>query len=324
MNQRVRINTTGGPEVMQLIQDEPQRPGPDQVLLRQYAVGLNYIDVYFRTGLYPQALPGGLGLEGAGIVEAVGDNVREFQAGDRVAYAGGPTGAYATYRLIPASVLVRLPDAIDFETAAAVMLKGLTVAYLFHRTYALKPGQTMVFHAAAGGVGLIACQWARALGVKMIGTAGSEKKVAMAREHGCWEVINYNAQNFVSRVRELTDGQGVPVVYDSVGKATFTGSLDCLAPLGLMVSFGNASGAVEDFSLLDLSKRGSLFVTRPRLFDYVASREALNALSGLLFEQLLSGGLEAQVGRRYALSDIQQAHRDLEGRELTGSAILLP
>lgn len=324
MTQQIQISQTGGPDVMQLVNQDPGAPGPGEVRLRQHAIGLNYIDVYFRTGLYPQSLPGGLGLEGAGEIEAVGEGVEFLKPGDRVAYAGGPTGAYAQIRVMPAAPLVKIPDDINFETAAAIMLKGLTVQYLLRRTFRVQTGQTILFHAAAGGVGLLACQWANALGVRMIGTVGDAHKAELAKANGCAEVINYNKESFVDQVRELTNGEGVPVVYDSVGKSTFQDSLDCLSPLGMMVSFGNASGAVPEFALSELTRRGSLFITRPRLFDYVAKRQDLESMSQELFAMLQQGKLQPLIGQRYALADAAQAHKDLEARKLTGSAILLP
>ncbi|GGO65996.1 quinone oxidoreductase family protein [Bowmanella pacifica] len=324
MTQQIQISQTGGPDVMQLVNQDPGAPGPGEVRLRQHAIGLNYIDVYFRTGLYPQSLPGGLGLEGAGEIEAVGEGVEFLKPGDRVAYAGGPTGAYAQIRVMPAAPLVKIPDDINFETAAAIMLKGLTVQYLLRRTFRVQTGQTILFHAAAGGVGLLACQWANALGVRMIGTVGDAHKSELAKANGCAEVINYNKESFVDRVRELTNGEGVPVVYDSVGKSTFQDSLDCLSPLGMMVSFGNASGAVPEFALSELTRRGSLFITRPRLFDYVAKRQDLESMSQELFAMVQQGKLQPLIGQRYALADAAQAHKDLEARKLTGSAILLP
>ena len=275
MAKAIRIDRTGGPEVMQYVDVEVGAPGPGQARVRHEAIGVNFIDVYFRSGLYPQPLPAGLGMEGAGVIEAIGEGVLDVAVGDRVAYAGRPNGAYAQVRNMPAEILLRLPDAISFETGAAMMLQGLTVQYLFNRTTALKAGDTILFHAAAGGVGLIAAQWARAIGVNMIGTVGSEQKAELARSHGCAHVINYNTENFVERVKEITGGKKVSVVYDSIGKDTFIGSLDCLRPLGLMVSFGSASGPVPDFSLGELASRGSLFITRPTLFSYAASRGEL-------------------------------------------------
>jgi NADPH2:quinone reductase len=309
---------------MSYVDVEVGEPGPGEVRVRHHAIGLNYIDVYFRTGLYPQPLPAGLGMEGAGVIEAVGANVTHVKEGDRVAYATRPPGAYAEARVMPAEALVKLPDSVSFETAAAMMLQGLTVQYLFHRTFPLKGGETILFHAAAGGVGLIACQWARALGVTMIGTVGSDEKGALAKAHGCTHIINYNKENFVERVKEITEGKGVPVVYDSIGKDTFIGSLDCLSPLGTMVSYGSASGPVPPFSLNELASRGSLFITRPTLFAYAAKRSDLEAMAADLFRMVESGKVKIEINQRYALSDVQQAHRDLEDRKTTGSTILLP
>ena len=324
MTKAIRCSSNGGPEVMEYVDVEVGQPGAGEARVKQHAIGLNYIDVYFRTGLYPQPAPFGLGMEGAGVVEAVGPDVTHVKPGDRVAYACRPPGAYAEARVMPAGSLVKLPDSISFETAAAMMLQGLTVQYLFRRTFPLKGGETILFHAAAGGVGLIACQWARALGVTMIGTVGSEEKGAMAKAHGCTHVINYNKENFVERVKEITGGKGVPVVYDSIGKDTFLGSLDCLSPLGMMVSYGSASGPVPPFSVNELASRGSLFITRPTLFTYTAQRSDLEAMSADLFQMVDSGKVKIEINQRYALKDVQQAHRDLESRKTTGSTILLP
>jgi NADPH2:quinone reductase len=324
VSKAIRIFKTGGPEVMEYLDVEVGDPGPGEARVRQAACGLNYIDVYFRTGLYPQPLPGGLGMEGAGIVEAVGAGVNHVRVGDRVAYAGRPTGAYAQTRVMPASILLKLPDAIPLETAAGMMLQGLTVQYLFRRTFALRGGETILFHAAAGGVGLIACQWAKALGVTMIGTVGSDEKAALAKAHGCAHTINYNRENFVERVKQITGGKGVPVVYDSIGQDTFTGSLDCLAPLGMMVSYGSASGPVAPFSLNELASRGSLFITRPSIFTYTAQREDLESMAADLFGVVTSGKVNIDINQRYALQDAAQAHRDLEARKTTGSSILIP
>ena len=324
MTKAIRIFKTGGPEVMEYVDVEVGEPGPGEARVRHHACGLNYIDVYFRTGLYPQPLPAGLGMEGAGVVEAVGEGVSHVKPGDRVAYAARPPGAYAEARVMPAAVLVKLPDNIDFETGAAMMLQGLTVQYLFRRTFPLKGGETILFHAAAGGVGLIACQWARALGVNLIGTVGSDQKGELAKQHGATHVINYNKEDFVARVKEITGGRGVPVVYDSIGADTFTGSLDCLSPLGTMVSFGSASGPVPPFSLNELASRGSLFITRPTLFTYSAKREDLEAMAADLFDVVGSGKVRIEINQRYALKDAAQAHIDLEGRKTTGSTILLP
>ncbi|MEO7497924.1 MAG: quinone oxidoreductase [Massilia sp.] len=324
MVKAIRLERNGGPEVLQYVDVEVGEPGPGEARVRHAAIGLNFIDVYFRTGLYPQPLPNGLGKEGAGVVEAIGPGVTEVAVGDRVAYAGGPNGAYAEVRNMPASFLLRLPDDISFETGAAMMLQGLTVQYLLNLTYQVKPGDTILFHAAAGGVGLIACQWARAIGANLIGTVGSEQKASLAREAGAAHVINYNTENFVERVLDITKGAKVPVVYDSIGKDTFTGSLDCLRPRGLMVSFGNASGPVPPFTLNELASRGSLFITRPSLFSYAASRPELEAMAADLFQMVSSGKVNIEIHQTYALADAGQAQKNLESRRTTGSTVLLP
>jgi NADPH2:quinone reductase len=324
MTKAIRCFKNGGPEVMEYVDVEVGEPGPGEARVRHHAIGLNYIDVYFRTGLYPQPLPAGIGMEGAGVVEAIGAGVTEVKVGDRVAYACRPPGAYAESRVMPAAGLVKLPDAIDFDTAAAMMLQGMTVQYLFRRTFPLKGGETILFHAAAGGVGLIACQWAKALGVTMIGTVGSDEKAALAKAHGCTHTINYNKEDFVARVKEITSGKGVPVVYDSIGVDTWAKSLDCLSPMGMMVSYGSASGPVPPFSLQELASRGSLFVTRPTLFSYTATRSDLEATANELFDMVASGKVKIEINQRYALKDAQQAHIDLESRKTTGSTILIP
>jgi len=320
----VRIFKVGGPEVMEYVDIEVGDPGPGEVRIRQHACGLNFIDVYFRTGLYPQPLPAGLGMEGAGIVDAVGEGVAHLVAGDRVAYACQPPGAYAQVRTMPAAGVVKLPQAIPFDVAAGSMMRGLTVQYLFRRTYPLRPGDTILFHAAAGGVGLIACQWAKALGVTMIGTVGSDEKAELAREYGCTHVINYNRENFVERVKDITDGKGVSVVYDSIGKDTFLDSLNCLAPMGMMVSFGNASGPVEPFGLGELASRGSLFLTRPSIFNYTAKRNDLEEMAADLFTMITQGHIRIDIGKRYEMANVRTAHSDLEARKTTGSLILIP
>lgn len=322
MPHAIRIHSHGGPEVMVWESVQVPPPAPGEVQVRHKAVGLNYIDVYHRTGLYPLPLPSGIGLEGAGVVEAIGEGVTLVKPGDRVAYAGGPVGAYAELRNLPAERLLVLPDAIDFDTAAAMMLQGLTAQYLLRRTYKVQPGDTILIHAAAGGVGLIVCQWAKALGATVIGTVGSDAKADLARAHGCDHAINYNTENFTQRVREITGGEGVPVVYDSIGKDTFIGSLDCLRPLGMMVTFGNASGPVGPMDVSELAKRGGLFLTRPSLFPYTAKRSDLEAMGKDLFEVVGSGKVRISIHQRYALSDVAQAHRDLEARKTTGSTIL--
>ena len=290
------VTAHGGPEVLKLAEVDVADPGPDEVRIRNQAIGLNFIDIYYRTGLYPAATPHGLGFEGAGVVDAVGANVRFLKAGDRVAYGQGPLGAYADLRLMPPAMVVKLPKKIGFDEAAAAMLKGLTVQYLFRQTYRLQGGETILFHAAAGGVGLIACQWAKALGVKLIGTVSSPEKAALAKKMGAWETIDYSKENFVERVKELTGGARVPVVYDGVGKDTWDGSLDCLAPLGLMVTYGNASGPVPPISPLVLSAKGSLFLTRPTLMTYTAARADLLTAAAELFEVAAAGALRVEVG----------------------------
>jgi NADPH2:quinone reductase len=324
MAKAIRFARTGGPEVLEYADVEVGDPGPGEARVRNHAVGVNFIDVYFRTGLYPLQLPSGLGQEGAGVVEAVGPGVTHVKAGDRVAYAARPNGSYSEVRVMPADILVRLPDAISFETGAAAMLQGLTVQYLLKQTYAVQPGETILFHAAAGGVGLIACQWARALGVNLIGTVGSNEKAALAKAHGAAHVINYNTEDVVQRVLDITGGAKVPVVYDSVGKDTFARSLDCLRPRGLMVSFGNSSGPVPPFALSELVSRGSLYITRPTLQTYAATREQLEAMAADLFQVIESGQVKIEINQRFPLADAAQAHIELEARRTTGKTILLP
>lgn len=324
MAKAVRFYKTGGPDVLVYEDVDVGAPGEGQARIRHAAIGLNFIDTYHRSGLYPLPLPSGIGLEGAGVVEAVGPGVDYLKAGDRVAYAGGPPGSYSEVRLIPADRLVKIPDGISDQQAAAMMLKGLTVQYLIRRTYKVQPGQTVLFHAAAGGVGLIACQWLKALGCTVIGTVGSDEKATLARAHGCDHTIVYTRENFAERVKEITGGAKVPVVYDSVGKDTFMGSLDCLQPLGMLVVFGNGSGPVAAFDLNLLAQKGSLFVTRPTLMTYTAKRADLVASAEELFDVVRSGKVRIEVNQTYALKDAKQAHIDLEGRKTTGSTVLLP
>jgi len=324
MTQAIRFHHTGGPEVLQLENIDVGQPGPGEVRIRHTAIGINFIDTYQRSGLYPLSLPSGLGSEAAGVVEAVGDGVSQFAVGDRVAYAGGAPGAYSTERVLAAALLVKLPDNIGDDVAASIMLQGMTVEYLIHRTFAVQPGMTVLWHAAAGGVGQIAVQWLKALGVEVIGTVGSAAKAEIARQLGCAHVINYSEEDVVARVREITGGKGVPVVYDSVGKSTFEMSLNSLAVRGTFVSFGNASGAVPAFEPLLLTQKGSLFFTRPKLADYIAKREELEASAQALFERIAAGAIRVSPSARYALADAAQAHRDLESRRTTGSIILLP
>jgi NADPH2:quinone reductase len=325
MSYAIRFHKTGGPEVLQWEEVKVGDPGPGELRIAHKAVGLNYIDTYHRTGLYPMALPSGIGLEAAGVVEAVGPGVTEFKAGDRVAYCNGPIGAYAQVKNHPAERCVKVPEGISFEQAASMMLQGLTVQYLLRRLYLVpKAGDTVLWHAAAGGVGLIACQWARALGVNIIGTVSSEEKAKLARDNGCAHTVIYTKEDFVARVNEITGGKKVPIVYDSVGKDTFMKSLDCLQVRGVMVSYGNASGPVPPTDLSILSAKGSLWVTRPSLMGYVAKREELLAASKDLFDMVLAGKIRIAPRQSYALKDAAQAHRDLEARKTTGSTVLLP
>jgi len=317
----IRFAKTGGPEVLEWQEVELGQPGPGEALVRNHAVGLNYIDTYHRSGLYPLPLPSGIGLEGAGVVEAVGAGVTNVKPGDRVSYGTGPIGAYAEARVMSAAVLLKLPDAIPFEVGAAMMLKGMTVEYLLHRTFQVLPGQTVLFQAAAGGVGLIAGQWLKALGVTAIGTAGGAEKCALAKAHGYAHVIDYTTESVPERVREITGGKGVPVVYDSVGKSTWEGSLDCLSLRGLMVNFGNASGAVDGVNLGILGAKGSLYVTRPSLVSYTGTRAELELSAGRLFDVVASGKVEIKINQTYPLSQATQAHLDLEGRKTTGSTV---
>jgi NADPH2:quinone reductase len=320
----IRIHETGGPEVMRWEEVEVPAAGPGEVTIRNHACGLNFIDTYQRSGLYPLPLPSGLGLEGAGVVEAVGPGVTDFKAGDRVAYCSAPNGAYATFRNYPAERLIKLPDTVDFETAAGMMLQGMTVEFLVRRTYPVKAGDFVLFHAAAGGVGTIAMQWLSSLGALIIGTAGSPEKCAIAKSLGATHVINYRSEDWVKRVKEITDGKGVHVVYDGVGKDTFLPSLDCLRMRGMMVTFGNASGPVPEIPPLILSQKGSLFLTRPTLFHYIASRADLELSASALFDVVNRGVVKIQIGHRYPLKDAAQAHRDLQARKTTGATILIP
>jgi NADPH2:quinone reductase len=324
MPHAIRIHATGGPEVLVFEEVAVGAPGAGEARIRHTAIGLNYIDTYHRSGLYPLPLPAGIGLEAAGVVEAVGPGVDWVKTGDRVAYCGGPPGSYATERVMPAERLVKIPDGIDDVTAATLMLKGLTVQYLFRQTYALKPGETILFHAAAGGVGLIACQWARALGVTMIGTVGSEAKAQLAAANGCAHTIDYTREDFVARTKELTGGKGVPVVYDSIGKDTFPQSLDCLSPRGLFVSFGNATGPIAAFNIGLLAQKGSLFATRPTLFSYATNRASIKTMTDDLFSQVLAGKIKSEARQKFALKDAAAAHRALESRATTGATVLLP
>ncbi len=325
--QAIQITAYGGPEQMHLVDLTVGEPGAGEIRIRHHACGLNFIDVYQRTGLYSNPLPLTLGMEGAGTVEAVGAGVTHLAVGDRVAYASNPPGSYSQLRVMPAKNVVKLPAGISFETGAAMMLKGLTAQYLLRRTLpvqGLQPGDFVLFHAAAGGVGLIACQWAKALGLRLIGTAGGAAKCALALEHGAAHVIDYTSEDFVARVKDITGGKGVKVVYDSIGKDTFERSLDCLRPFGLMASFGNASGPVPPFAIGALGGKGSLYITRQTLFTHIATREDTQAMADDLFAVVASGAVKIRIDQRYPLAEVAQAHRDLEARKTTGCTVLLP
>lgn len=324
MARQIQFTETGGPEVLQVAEVTPRDPGPGEVRVANRAIGLNFIDIYVRTGLYPAELPSGLGTEGAGVIDAVGEGVDDFAEGDRVAYAQGPLGAYADFITLDAEKVIALPEAIDFETAAAGMLKGLTVQYLIRQTYSIGEDDTILFHAAAGGVGSIACQWAHALGAHVIGTVSNEDKAGIAQRNGAWMTIDYTRESVPERIRELTDGVMVPVVYDSVGKDTWKDSLACLSKRGLMVSFGNASGPVEGVNLAELNKGGSLFVTRPSLGGYADTRERFEMMCDDLFAVIESGDVKINIGQRFNLEEAGEAQRALANRETTGSTVLLP
>jgi len=324
MANAIRFYQTGAPEVMQWESVEVGEPGPGEARIRHEAVGLNFADTYFRTGLYPVQLPAGLGVAAAGVVEAVGDGVSQVREGDRVTYTGSPLGAYSTERVMPAESLIRLPEAIPFDTAAAMTMRGLTSAYLLRRIRPLRRGDTVLLHAAAGGVGLILTQWATLLGIRVIGTVSSEEKAAVARAHGCEHVVVYTRENVAERVRELTGGAGVPVVFDSIGRATFASSLDSLARRGLLVCFGTASGPVPPIDAMQLAVKGSLFVTRPALADYIADPAERAELAGELFGHVEAGRITIEINQRYALKDAVQAHRDLEAGRSVGSSVLYP
>ncbi len=320
----IRFSKTGGPDVLQFEDVDLAAPSPGEVQLRHTAIGLNFLDTYHRSGLYALPLPSSLGSEAAGVITALGAGVKGFKTGDRVAYGSGPTGAYSEARNFPANRLIKLPKSISDETAAGMMLKGMTVRYLLRATYKVKRGDTILLHAAAGGVGLILSQWAKALGVKVIGTVGSDEKIAIAKAHGCAHVINSSTENVVEHVRSITKGKGVPVVYDGVGQATFMSSLDCLQPRGLLVSFGNASGAVAAFNLGLLAARGSLYITRPTLYSYITTDEEFKETAQDLLDIVKSGKVKIPVNQRYALKDAANAHRDLEARKTTGTTVLIP
>ena len=323
----VRIDKHGGPEELMLVDVKVGEPGPGEIRIRHKAIGLNYIDIYQRSGVYPFTMPLQLGMEASGVIEAVGEGVTHLKAGDRAAYASQPPGSYCELRVMPAKCVCKLPDVISFETGAAMMLKGLTAQYLLRRTQpqgGLQPGDFVLFHAAAGGVGLIACQWAKAMGLQLIGTAGSDEKCALALSQGAAFAINYAKEDFVARVKEITGGKGVKVVYDSVGKDTFMKSLDCLRPFGLLANFGNASGKTPPLDIGLLASKGSLYVSRPTLFTHLATREATQAMGDELFDMVASGKVKIRIDKRYALAEAAQSHRDLEARAIVGSAVLLP
>ena len=318
------INKTGGPEAIELKEINLEKPGEDEVTIEQKAIGLNYIDTYHRSGLYPLKLPTGLGLEGSGIITKIGSSVNNFKVGDKVAYAAAPLGSYSTHRNYPANKLVKVPDEVDLEVAATLMTKGLTTYYLLHQTYKVKSGETILFHAAAGGVGQIFGQWAKSLGCKIIGTVGSDEKIEIAKKSGYDHIINYSKDNFATKVKELTDGKGVPVVYDGVGKNTLEGSLECLKIKGMMVSFGNASGPLSDINVPKMLQPKGLFFVRPSMQQYLSSKEELNDAASTMFEKIKSGKVKIEIFKKYNLNDVVQAHKDLEGRKILGPAVILP
>jgi len=324
MMKAVTISKTGGPEVLELKEINLGRPDPDEVLIEHVAIGLNYIDTYHRSGLYPIQLPSGIGGEASGIIKEVGSNVKDFKVGDKISYAGIPLGAYSSHRIYPTKNLVKVPQNIDLEIAATLMTKGLTTFYLLHKTYLASPGETVLFHAAAGGVGQIFCQWAKSIGVKIIGTVGNDEKVELAKKNGCDEVINYSKEDFAKKVMKLTDGKGLPVVYDGVGKSTFEKSLECLKTRGTMVSFGNASGSLEPIDVTKMLQPKGLFFVRPSMGQYLSTKEELNEASKMLFEKISSGKVEIEIFKKYKLDDVQQAHIDLESRKIVGPAVIVP
>ena len=320
----VEINKTGGAEVLEIKDISLSKPGPEEVTIEQKAIGLNYIDTYHRSGLYPLKLPISLGLEGAGIITDIGENVKNFKVGDKISYAGIPLGSYSTHRNYPTKNLVKVPENIDLEVAATLMTKGLTTYYLLHRTYPVKSGEIILFHAAAGGVGQIFGQWAKSLGCTVIGTVGSDEKINMAKKNGYDHVINYNKEDFAKKVLEITNGKGVPVVYDGVGKDTLNGSIECLAIRGVMVSFGNASGPLSDINVPKMIQPKGLFFTRPSMQQYLSTREELDEASKIMFEKIETGKIKIEIFKKYKLSDIKQAHIDLEGRKILGPAVIIP
>ena len=320
----IKIEKNGSPEVMKIEEITLGKPGNDEVLIKHVAIGLNYIDNYHRSGLYPLKLPTGIGLEASGIIKEVGPNVSNFSVGDKVAYSAIPLGAYSTHRIFPTKNLVKVPDGIDLNLAATLMTKGLTTFYLLHKTYAVSSGETILFHAAAGGVGQIFCQWAKSLGCKVIGTVGSDEKINLAKKNGCDEVINYSKEDFAKKVMELTNGKGLPVIYDGVGKSTFEKSLECLKTRGMMVSFGNASGALNPIDITKMLQPKGLFFVRPSMGQYLSTTEELNEASKMLFEKISSGKVKIEIFKKYKLDDVVQAHIDLESRKITGAAVIIP
>ena len=324
MMKAVTMSKTGGPEVLELKEISLGKPGPDEVLIEHVAIGLNYIDIYHRSGLYPVNLPSGIGAEASGIIKEIGSNVKDFKVGDRISYAGIPLGAYSTHRIYPTKNLVKVPDNIELDIAATLMTKGLTTFYLLHKTYPVSSGEVILFHAAAGGVGQIFCQWAKSLGCKLIGTVGSEEKVEIAKKNGCDHVINYSKENFPKKVLELTDGIGVPVVYDGVGKDTLEESIECLKVRGMMVSFGNASGLLSEINVQKMIQPKGLFFTRPSMGQYLGTKNELDEASKMLFEKIGSGKIKINIFKKYKLDDVVQAHIDLENRKITGPAVIIP
>ena len=324
MMKAVTISKTGGPEVLELKEINLGKPGPDEVLIEHVAIGLNYIDTYHRSGLYPVQLPSGIGVEASGIIKEVGSNVKDFKVGDKISYAGIPLGAYSSHRVYPTKNLVKVPQNIDLEIAATLMIKGLTAFYLLHKTYPASPGETVLFHAAAGGVGQIFCQWAKSIDVKIIGTVGSDEKIELAKKNGCDEVINYSKEDFAKKVMKLTDGKGLSVVYDGVGKSTFEKSLECLKTRGTLVSFGNASGSLEPIDVTKMLQPKGLFFVRPSMGQYLSTDEELNEATKMLFEKISSGKVKIEIFKKYKLDDVQQAHIDLESRKIVGPAVIIP
>ena len=324
MTRVVKIEKTGGPEVLKIESIELGKTGPEEVLIEQKAIGLNFIDTYHRSGLYPIELPSGIGVEGSGIIKKIGSKVKDFSIGDHIAYSGVPLGAYSSERNYPTKNLVKIPEEINFNVAATLMTKGLTAYYLLYKTYPISPNETLLFHAAAGGVGQIFCQWAKSLGCKVIGTVGSDEKITIAKKNGCDFVINYSTEDFAAKVLELTKGKGVPVVYDGVGKNTFEGSIECLKMRGMLVSFGNSSGSVTNIDVKKMIQPKSLYFTRPTMFHYLATKNELNEGADKLFEKISLGKIKIEIFKQYKLEDVVQAHKDLEARKIIGPAVIIP